>query len=209
MCRLFPEFIVSAMSGEPSWSPSLVCYRLMRTKQLTLRGYTSRLQFSFDEEDLFASVLDPANKSNSVAVHAGLGTESSRPFCFLEHNANRSSFRLSLDGHEAVRLAIRHPGGRHAPKQIELVWSPVDGSPDLHLAAQPPVQAFDVSWGLDFDGRTAKPSAKNCIIVNVETGEQMFFVRKVDGFEFNIDAIPSLPPLMLYALVLALNINHI
>jgi hypothetical protein len=74
-------------------------------------------------------------------------------------------------------------------------------APDLHLAAQPPVQAFD--------GRTAKPSAKNCIIVSVETGEQMLFVRKVDGYEFNIDAKPSLPPLMLYAFVLALNICRI
>jgi len=42
-------------------------------------------------------------------------------------------------------------------------------------------------------------------MVDTATNEVMFYVRKVDTFEIDVDAKPSLPPLLLCAFLLCLN----
>lgn len=184
--------------------PSLACYRSMRIKVNQGKGKRIHFQFSLDEVDLYHAKLKTKHQFEPIPIARGNEV----------HYSHGAEFYL-IPNEEFTEYSLRHNDDeimfckfekrKKEPKVIEVTWSENPDSP-IKLVSQEAEKTDAGTYCLDFDGRYAEPSIKNCILVTADTQEIVAMFRRVDEWEMNVDAKPNYPDLMLFAVLLCLNV---
>ena len=197
-----PDF--ERFSHIPKYIPHFLVYRSMRTK--TGSGKYN-FQFTLEEDPLFAVKLKSKNQIMPIPI--GIGTTvhySDNNTYYLIPSKNHHKFTLMKDG-EAIFIAkMKNLLHKNKPKHIEAHWIPNDGTEQYHLKNVPPEHSNGQEYLLDFEGRFAVPSIKNAIFINSETHEIAMMMRRLDKWEMNVEALPSLPNLFVFALLISVNV---
>ena len=102
-------------------------------------------------------------------------------------------------GDEIMTMKFTPPKVQHAPREVELVFffPPEDVSPELKN--RKPKITTAATWSLNLDGRTAKRSSKNCILVD-ENDKEHIVVLKHHSSELYIETLPSISSLCIFAI---------
>ncbi|OHS99224.1 hypothetical protein TRFO_08468 [Tritrichomonas foetus] len=181
--------------------PSLACYRSMRIKTNKGRGMRIHFQFTLDEEDLYHSKLLSKTQTKPIPIARGdkAHYSNTNPY-YLIANEDLDEFRLMHNDTGILTCLFKKK--KKGPKKVEVTWTE---DRTIHLVNKTAEKTDAGKWCLDFDGRYAEPSIKNCILIHPETGETMAMFRRIDEWEMHVDAKPDLPDVMLFAVLLCLN----
>ena len=187
-----PTFIAPAMQY-------FICEKIQTS---SVRGKRFHYQLSLDNVPLFHAKLKAPHQKEPFPISAGSETHYSNSTYIMESNHEGSHFVLK-EGEKVIFECEMTKQPEEAPKKIEAVYKPEDG-PEIRVVNQEPVKKDNGEWFLDFDGRFAIPSIKNAVLINPESQDVLFNVRKVEPWEINVDSIPGIPHLFLFATIMAL-----
>lgn len=189
--------------------PSLLCYLAMRTKTSSVKGKRIHFQFSLDDVNLYHAKFKGKHPTN-IKIPISEGTEchySRNNSYYLTASHDFTTYRMTFNDVEIYKAEFEKVDNNNdIPKKMRVEWTPNDGTPSLVLISKMPERNDEGKYILDFDGRYAEPSIKNCIFIDPNDGGIRAMVRKVDQWEQDIDAHPSVPSLLLFTILLCLNI---
>jgi hypothetical protein len=174
--------------------------------KLTFHGRDSHLEFIADEEIAYRAVLQTWRPREPVVVQSGPDSSVAEVVGVLSVTDDCFIYRFEQQNQETFVAHFHRQGTGNVPKQIEIDWTPPDGSGGRRFVSQIPAIDRRGKWGLNFQGRSASPSRMNSIFVDSASGEIAFYVRVIDAGEINCDAIASIPCLLLFVAILCLNI---
>ena len=192
------------MSSEGEYVPEFINYRTMRTE-----GSCFSFFFSLDDENLFTSKIQTKHQTDPIPIAKGGEVHYSqrKGNYALISSDNFHNFVLKRYGSEIMKVRFDLIDGKKGnPKKIEATWKPSNGSDWFTLVSKDPVKTEDGVWGLDFDGRYAKPSIKNAIMIDPKTKKVKVMIRRVEIWEVQVDAKKEIPPLFLFTLLMCLNV---
>ena len=193
---------LSDFSNPTFLAPSMQYFICDKIQKSSVRGKRFYYQLSLDNVPLFCAKLKTTHQKESFPISAGSETHYSNSQYQMECNSDYTHFVLKEGDTEIFKCnMIKQPD--EAPKKIEAVFTPKEGN-EIRIVNQEPVKQDNGEWFLDFDGRFALPSIKNAILIDPETHSVLFHVRKVEPWEVDIDSIPGIPHLLLFATLMAL-----
>ena len=183
--------------------PSLLCYRSMRLKTNKGKGQRINFQFTLDEDDLYRSKLKMKHQTKPIPI--GIGSEvhysGTSPYV-LYPNSELSHFVLKHEGEEIITIKFKKR--KNGPKKADVKFK--ENGVEIHLVSRKPEKTDIGKWCLDFDGRYAEPSIKNCILVEPGKQDAVAMFRRLDQWEMNVDAKEGIPDILLFAVLLSLNL---
>lgn len=193
--------------GDPEsrihYTPDYLVYRSMRLKS---HGKFT-FQFTLDEDHLFITKMK--GKHPTIPIPIGNGAEipkSTDTEYVLIPSKDFHQFSMTQNGEEVFSCELEPVDpNRKSPKKITAHWIPKTGQ-QYHLKSRMPELQPDGEYVLDFQERFAKPSIKNAIFADVETDQIYIMLRRLDEWEMNCEARPEIPPILVFALLLSINI---
>ncbi|KAK8854301.1 hypothetical protein M9Y10_016861 [Tritrichomonas musculus] len=190
--------------SETDDTPSLDIYRSMRLEMNKGKGKRIHFQFSLDEVNLYHSKLKTKHQTEPIPISRGSETHYSHGAEFyLIPNEDFTNFSLKTDDTEIMVCTFEKK--KKEPKLIKVIWKENPDEPQVFINQE--AEKTDAGiYVLDFDGRYAEPSIKNCMLVHEEDHELAAMFRRIDSWEMNVDAKHELSDLMLFALILCLNV---
>lgn len=190
--------------SESDDTPSLDCYRSLKMDTNKGKGKRIHFQFTLDEIDLYRAKLKTKHQTDPIPIARGSEVHySSGAEFYLVSNEEFTEFSLKRNDTEIMTCYFEKR--KKEPKTIKVVWTENPDEP-LVLISKEAEKTDAGIYVLDFDGRYAEPSIKNCILIHEDSKELAAMVRRVDSWEMNVDANHGLPDLMLFAVVICLNI---
>ena len=101
-------------------------------------------------------------------------------------------------------ITIKFKKRKNGPKKADVKFK--ENGVEIHLVSRKPEKTDIGKWCLDFDGRYAEPSIKNCILVEPGKQDAVAMFRRLDQWEMNVDAKEGIPDILLFAVLLSLNL---
>lgn len=192
-------------SDDIHYIPQYLVYRSMRLK--ASGKYT--FQLTLEEDPLYCCKLN--GKHQNTPIPFGIGKDLPKDHTakyILTPSKDLKQYSLTCDGEE-IFLAQMEPSDldnpSKSPKIITAQWTPKEGQ-QYHMKSRMPEKTSDGEYVLDFEERFAQPSIKNAIIYDLETDKTLVMIRRLDKWEMNCDAIPELPDILVFALLISINL---
>lgn len=193
--------------SEP-FQPNFLCYLAMREKSSSIKGKRIHFQLSLDDVKIYHAKLKGKHPTGiDIPIHTGSECHySASDNYLLRASHDFKTYTMTHEGVEIFHAVFEKHKEEEAPKNIKVEWKPNDGTQPITLVNKIPEKNDEGKWILDYEGRYAEPSIKNCILIDPEDNGVRVMIRKVDSWEQDIDAKQDMPDLMLFALLLCLNI---
>lgn len=183
--------------------PSLNCYRSLKMKKNKGKGKHIHIQFTLDEIDLYRTKLKKKHQTEPIPVACGSEVHYSQPAEFyLTPNNDFTHFSLNHGNIEIMTCTFEKQ--KKGPKTAKVIWKENPDNQIVFVNKKP--EEDDKNFVLDFDGRYAEPSTKNCILIREDNKELAAMYRCFNEWEMDIDAKPGLPDLMLFGVLLCYDI---
>lgn len=200
-------------------------YSFSYKKIETIKGPRFHYQLSLNENPLFHSKAKLRHPNDPVRISSGSECHFSQHEYegYLLTNKKRNAFSLrskTKNGPELMIIELSQVKGPN-PKNTRVIFKnftePVEDDSannkpqnDLILVNMKPKKEEEKGhWTLNFNGKFAIPSVKNCILVKECTDDQMISMRRVSTKSCEIDAFDYFPPLCLFALGLSSFVSSI
>lgn len=189
----------------------------------TLKGPRFHYQLTLNESPLFHTKTKNRHPSDPVRISSGKECHFSQKEYegYLLINKKRTSFSLhskTINGPELMTIELEQVKGPF-PKNTKVIFKnfsePIEeecngeiendsSNKDLILCNLKPQKEEEKGhWTLDFNGKYAIPSVKNCILVKESSNDHMISFRRISSNSCEIDARDYFPPICLFALGLS------
>lgn len=191
----------------------------------TMKGPRFHYQFTLNEVPLFHTKTKVRHPTDPVRISSGNECHFSQKEYegYLLINKKRNTFSLhnkTINGPELMNVEIHHVKGP-SPKNTRVIFKnfsePVEddnanpnnrSQKDLILINLKPKKE-EGHWTLNFNGKYAIPSVKNCILVKESSEDPVILFRRVSSNSCEIDAPDYYSPLCLFALGLSFFMSSI
>ncbi|KAH0786143.1 hypothetical protein GPJ56_009820 [Histomonas meleagridis] len=194
---------------DPLISNELKLYQCTYNTVHTIRGTRIKIQFSREGKILYSTKLKGRRPEKPIPIAKGPEMHySSKEFAgFLLTGNNHNSFSLRAKteyGKEILSIQISHPSrNRNIPKDISLTFFQKDSLVPQKLVNRKCDYNADGYWEIDFDGKEATPSTKNCILVNECNNCEYIGIRKISNSLIEIDSVEIVTPLSVFGIALS------
>lgn len=187
-----------------AYQPQYLVYRSMRIK--VSGKYT--FQLTLDEDPLYCCRL--SSKHQNTPLPFGLGKEfptNNDVKYILNPSKDLRHYSLTCDGDEIFTADMEpsDPENSKSPKLITAQWNPKEGH-KYNVKSRIPEKLSTGEYVLDYEERFAQPSIKNAIIYDTETDKTLIMYRRLDEWEMNCDAVPEVPDIFIFALLISINL---
>lgn len=188
---------------EFNYHPQYYVYRSMRIKSSGKYSF----QLTLDEDPLYCCRI---SKHQTSPVPIGIGKELAtidNAKYILNSSKDLRHYSLTCDGDEIFTADMEpsDPENSKCPKLITAQWTPKDGK-KYSVKSRMPEKLSSCEYVLDFEERFAQPSIKNAIIYDTETDKTLIMYRRLDEWEMNCDAVPEVPDIFVFALLISINL---
>lgn len=184
-------------------APNLNCYRSLKLKKNMGKGKRIHIQFTLDEIDLYRTKLKKKHQTEPIPIACGSEVHYSQPAEFyLKPNNDYTQFSLNHGDVEIMTCIFEKQ--KKGPKTAKVIWKENPENQIVFVSKKP--EENDKIFVLDFNGRYAEPSTKNCILVREDNNELAAMYRCFNEWEMDVDATPGLPDLMLFGVLLCYDV---
>lgn len=188
--------------------PVFHTFGFSRVVKTSWKGRRYHCQLTINGAPIYHSKTTTRHPTEPIGVSEGTEHHfSSKSVEAYIHSDNKKlSFSLRHKeqyGTELMAMKFIPTKGR-VPKGIEITMFVPNTNLRLELENRKPVY-FEESghWELNFDGKIADPSVKNCIIVKKGSDSPILYFRRVSKTNCEIDATPDITPLCIFAFAIS------
>jgi hypothetical protein len=112
---------VSRPSGS-IFTPSLLPYITMYDKQLTLRGFELHLQFIYNDEELFHTIVHPGSPPEKIILRSRPEAEGASMVGVLTAGEDFENYSLSVEDRDVLTAHFVRGERRGVPKSMTVQW---------------------------------------------------------------------------------------
>ena len=181
-------------------------YRLSKTKTVTFKGVRVYYRLFLSGTPIYSVKLKSDRLGPQTPISHGfdihLSQTSFEGFLISDEAHKNFSLRLSSPyGKELMTIATDNTDATRPCAITVRFFAQRDILPPIMKNRQP-IRTPDGQFTLDFDGKYAIPSVKNCVIVN-ECNRPYIIFRRISKTDYEIDAFTRIYPLCLVGFALA------
>lgn len=183
-------------------------------KKETLKGPRFHYQLTLNGTPLFHTKTKLRHPKGKARISSGNACHFSQKEFegFLKISKKKNFFSLhqkTINGPELMSIELTPTKGP-IPKNTKVILkdfsNPINNGivanniKDLTLVNLKPKKEGNGHWTLNFNGKYAIPSVKNCILVKDGAEDQLITIRRISSNSCEIDALDIFSPLCLFAL---------
>ena len=197
--------------SEKPISHYLIPYVFKRETKITWKGKRINFQFNRGETPLFHAKIK-GNGSQQQNIFIAKGTEShinqTDYVAILVPDSTLSFFCLMIDNKESnekkqiMSILFKQGFIVGTPRSCIIEFDTPIKSVENRLFNKPPIVYPNGTWILDLNGRFAKKSIKNCIIIDSKQNE-IFSLMKRNSSTADVEAHANIDPLCVFAFALS------
>ena len=195
---------------DPSTTKSRDEYKITRHTKHTIKGKRVLFEISRNGKILYSTKMKGRRPDEPLPIAKGAEMHySSKSFAayLLSGNGHKSySLRAQTTfGKELLTVAMELTNGeKMLPKTVTVTFFLKDSLIPTKLVNMQPTFHDDGVFTLNFGGKEAVTSIKNCILINQENKVEFLMVRKTSKDVVMADAVNVMSPLSVFAIVLTL-----